>query len=333
MPDQADIETFTPAAQTALRAFPVDPVDLELVMLSENVTFRVTDRTRGAPFVLRLHRPGYHTLDELKSEPLWTAALKDAGIAAPVPLTARTGEHYVPVTIPATGELRMAGMASWTDGDLLADIMEATHDAGVLAGYFEQLGGVLAALHNQAVGWRPPPGFTRHAVDADGLMGEAPFWGPFWAHPVFAPAEQRLLLATRDAIHAMLGRYGRDPSRFSLIHADLHPGNILVGKTGLTVIDFDDAAFGWHVYDIAVALKNFQTLPGFDALQSALLAGYRRARPLSDLDAALIPTFTLIRSLAQIGWLGQRPEIDATEFLKSAAPEVCRQCSAFQTLV
>lgn len=333
MPEQADIDTFTPAAQAALKAFPVDPVDLELVLLSENVTFKVTDRTRGAPFVLRLHRPGYHTLDELKSEPLWTQALNDAGIAAPVPLTARTGEHYVPVTIPATGEQRMAGMASWTEGELLSDIMESTNDAGVMAGHFERLGGVLAALHNQACAWRPPAAFTRHVLGAEGLMGEAPFWGPFWEHPALSATQQNLLRTTRDAVHAMLGRYGQDPSRFSLIHADLHPGNILVGQHGLTVIDFDDAAFGWHVYDIAVALKNFQAEPAFAALQTSLLKGYRSARPLSDLDEALIPTFIMIRSMAQIGWLHQRPEIDAAEFLAEAGLVVCQQCADFRALV
>ena len=40
----------------------------------------------------------------------------------------------------------------------------------------------MAAMHNQASAWQPPAGFKRHALDADGLMGEAPFWGPFWEH-------------------------------------------------------------------------------------------------------------------------------------------------------
>ena len=330
MPDEADIDAFTPAALEALKAFPIDPMDLELVALSENVTFRVADRADGRAYVLRLHRPGYHTLAALKSEPLWTQALTDAGISAPVPLASRTGDHYVPVMVATTGEQRMAGMAGWTDGDLLADVMKTTDDAQVLAGYFEKLGGIIAALHNQASDWRPPPAFTRHRLDADGLMGEAPFWGPFWEHAAFSPADQALLKATRARVHAMLRRYGTDPSSFSLIHADLHPGNVLVGPDRLTVIDFDDAAFGWHVFDIAVALKYYQTEPGFDALQAALLKGYRAVRPLSDVDAALIPTFIMIRRMAQIGWLHQRPEIDAAEFLKEAGPEVCRQCAAFE---
>ena len=49
-----------------------------------------------------------------------------------------------------------------------------------------------------------------------------------------------------------------------------------------------------------------------------------------DFDEALIPTFIMIRRMAQVGWLHLRPEIDAGEFLETAGPEVCRQCAAFK---
>eukprot|EP01036_Dinobryon_divergens_P046959 gene46959-62867_t len=77
MVSQTDRDQFTPAAQAALEAFPIDPEGLELVAISENATFRVRNRTDGLDYVLRLHRPGYHTLEALNSEPLWTRALAD----------------------------------------------------------------------------------------------------------------------------------------------------------------------------------------------------------------------------------------------------------------
>ncbi len=331
MVSQADRDLFTPAAQAALEAFPIDPENLELVAISENATFRVQNRTDGLDYVLRLHRPGYHTLEALNSEPLWTRALADYGVRAPVPIPARSGRYFVPVTLPASGEVRQAGMASWTEGDLLDDVMNEIEDVAVIRGHFEQLGGIIATMHNQASAWRPPTGFIRHVLDVDGLMGDAPFWGPFWAHPAFTKAEHQVLLTARDKVRLMLARYGKAPDRFSLIHADLHPGNILVDGNGLTVIDFDDAAFGWHVYDIAVALKGYQTEPHFPELQAALLKGYRRIRPLPEADSALIPVFIMIRRMAQIGWLHQRPEIDASAFLEQARPLVCGQCAVFES--
>ena len=60
---QAD-RIFTPAAAQALKAFPIEPDGLELVALSENVTFRVTDAPSGDAYVSfvikdRCHNAGF----------------------------------------------------------------------------------------------------------------------------------------------------------------------------------------------------------------------------------------------------------------------------------
>jgi Ser/Thr protein kinase RdoA (MazF antagonist) len=321
---------FTPAASQALKAFPIEPTGLELVALSENVTFRVTDRRDGAAYVLRLHRPGYHTLGELNSERIWTRALADAGIAVPIPLTTRSGDDYVSVQVDALGQQRQAGMSRWIEGELLADLLERGDDPGAPERCFEQLGAIEAAMHDQSSGWRPPPGFARHAVDRDGLMGDAPFWGPFWEHPVFSTAERRLVIATRDRIRQAMDRLGRDPAVFGMIHADLHDGNLLAGGGRLTVIDFDDCAFGWFAYDIAVALYHQQHSPVFEALQRAFVRGYRSKRDLGDDTLALIPMFLLVRGMAVTGWLHQRPEIDASHAIGKMKDRVCAQCEAFE---
>src|SRR4051812_27095193 len=125
--DRAEIDrVFTPAAHAALGFFPVEPGDLTLISMTENVTFKVTDRRDGAAYVLRLHRPGYHTLEELDSEHAWIRALGQAGVEVPTPVAARDGQNYVPVTIAATGERRFAGMARWTEGRLLSDVLAET---------------------------------------------------------------------------------------------------------------------------------------------------------------------------------------------------------------
>ena len=54
------------AAGLALEAFGLQPRSLDLVSISENVSFRV--RTASDDLVLRLHRPGYNSLAELESE-------------------------------------------------------------------------------------------------------------------------------------------------------------------------------------------------------------------------------------------------------------------------
>jgi Ser/Thr protein kinase RdoA (MazF antagonist) len=54
---------YAAAAAEALADFPVTVGSIELIQVSENITWRVTDDA-GCRYVLRLHRPGYHELDE-----------------------------------------------------------------------------------------------------------------------------------------------------------------------------------------------------------------------------------------------------------------------------
>ena len=144
---------FEPPAREALAAFAVEPAALDLVAVAENITFRVTDARDGTPYVFRLHRPWYHTHEELVSERVWLRALLDAGISVPMPVTARDGREYVPVAIPGNGEQRYAGMISWTEGGVLSEVMAENAEGAWRAKAFEQLGAITAAMHNQAASW------------------------------------------------------------------------------------------------------------------------------------------------------------------------------------
>jgi Ser/Thr protein kinase RdoA (MazF antagonist) len=329
MDKEAIGRTFMPAARAALEFFPIDAADLTLVSLAENVTFKATDRD-GSAYVLRLHRPGYHTLDELVSERAWIRGLAGAGIDVPGGVSARDGRDYVAVTIPATGEQRYAGMLRWTDGRLLSHVLAETSDDTVVEDYFAQLGSLTAAMHNQASTWQPPPGFQRHALDSEGLMGEAPHWGPFWEHRSLSAAERQLLLDARGWMHERLTRLSRAPAVYSLIHADMHPGNILVDGDRLIVIDFDDAGFGWHQYDIAVVLTYWQSKPNAAEIERAFLGGYRAVRPVPDEALTSIAMFRLIRWMASIGWFHQRPELEPSPVFEARKAWVLEQCAALR---
>jgi Ser/Thr protein kinase RdoA (MazF antagonist) len=292
------------AVELALARFEVDVARTTFVSASENTVYRIEARD-GLRFALRVHRPGYHDLAELESENAWTTALSDAGIATPRPISARDGSGYVTVPYGDDGEMRHVGMIEWIDGEPLEDAL-ARPDTNPLPIFFE-LGGLIARLHAQAVRFEAPPGFVRHRLDGDGLLGDDPWWGPFWHVPEFSPAEQRLILDARERIRRRLDRLGTAPDVFSLIHADLLPANLLLrADGGVAAIDFDDVAYGWHLYDLATALHVFAENPRFAELQAACLAGYRDHRPLADEHAELLPLFLLIRCLVEIGWFDSR---------------------------
>ena len=305
-------------AEQALRQWDLGTASAAKVSQSENIVFRI-DAAAGRRYVLRMHRPGYHSYQSLVSEQLWTSALRKAGIDVPVPRSTRRGDPYG--LIEVAGEPRHVGVLEWVDGATMETLVAASEDVEQRARQFSTLGELLASLHDQASSWSPPAGFSRHALDAEGLMGEAPFWGPFWAASALTADQRRHFAALRQELYEILRKLPADSSCYSLIHADLHPGNVVVNGDRLHIIDFDDAAFGWHVYDIAVALKNYQDDPAFPAYQEALTRGYRRRRAIDDESLMLIPLFLLIRALNSIGWADARPELRHPEY----GPRLARQ--------
>ena len=330
MNNDAVAARYMPAAVEALKAFPINPSRTELVMLSENVTFRVTNADDGAPYVLRLHRPGYHTLTGLNSERIWTSALAEAGIATQAPVLTHDARYFHQVDIPNTGEQRYAGMTEWVEGTVISDYLGEDASLEERKRCFHQIGALAATIHNQSSPWTPPAGFERPSYDCDGLLGEAPLWGRFWEHPGLDRADTELLLRTRSQIRGVLKVYRATSANYGMIHADLDPANVLVQDGRVTLIDFDDSGYGWHLYELSAAVFAEIEKPGFPDICQALVAGYRDNRSLTESDLALLPMFLLIRGMALIGWISERPEIDNTDLFKEVKEWVLASCASFQ---
>lgn len=305
-------DEFYKAAKEALSNWNIHVARLSLESKTENIVFRVEDVV-GIKYVLRLHRPGYHSLEDLKSEKQWTHALTDAGIDVPIPVATRTNDDYSRVRVH--GHYRYAGILKWVDGYTMLSIIEDDVDLHVTAAQFRQIGELLAKIHNQASTWTPPKDFSRHAFDAKGLMGEEPYWGRFWEARLTSKDEQHWLQEARVKIREVLTYCKKDLQVFSLIHADLHPGNVIVNGEDLHIIDFDDSGFGWHQYDLSNAIFEYRDHEQFELMYTSLVEGYRRYRYLSDQTLAYLPLFLVIRALALIGWLSDRPEHDERSYL------------------
>ena len=85
-------------AADALAAYGCQPdAKVDLLNVSENATFLVSDPEAG-PSVLRVHRLGYHTEEEIASELAWMDALRaEAGVRTPRVLPTRDGRRIVTV--------------------------------------------------------------------------------------------------------------------------------------------------------------------------------------------------------------------------------------------
>lgn len=327
---------MTRLATVALSHWDIEVSGISLVMASENIVYRV-DTLAGDSYALRIHRPGYHSMDELLSENQWTSALSSAGICVPRPLTTKSGSAYLTIALDSSSETQVLGLSGWMPGKQLDEVI-AARDRDPLP-LFTALGVLLGQLHNHASQWLVPKGFSRHSLDAQGLIGEDPWWSPFWKLPEMSALQSSSIIEARDRLRLMLNDYGKSADTFGLTHADLVPQNVLVNGDQLIAIDFDDAAYGWHQYDIATALVEFIDDTRFSEFQSVLLAGYRRTRPITDAALSLLPAFLLIRQLVNIGWTGSRVqshftdaegmELTRAEMLSKMIPAVVTRCEKF----
>ncbi len=272
-----------------------------LVMHRENTVFRV--ETSAGPHALRLHRPGYHSDAALRSELDWMAMLASAGMQVPAPAVAADGACLVTLRDPA----RRASLLSWLPGKPMGETRQPLAFAGLArTALFQQIGAQMARMHALADGWNLPAGFARPTWDSEGLIGDTPFWGPFWAIDA-SPEDLALLHSVRSRARPALARYVAEGADYGLIHADLVRENVLVDADHLHFIDFDDCGFGFRMFDIATTLLKNLDEPDADALQAALLHGYTQIRPLRPADLAMLDLFVVLRSLTYLGWAQSRP--------------------------
>jgi Ser/Thr protein kinase RdoA (MazF antagonist) len=262
---------------------------LRLVAARENTVFEMAGGFGRA--ALRLHRAGYQSAAAIRSELWWCAALADAGVAVPRPLSLPGGGRLVRL---ASG--RLASALGWVEGAPLGE--DRVPLAGGPADQSDRhraLGRLVAEVHAASDALTLPEGFVRPHWDGTGLLGDAPVWGRFWDHPALNARQRDLAVRARDWLGAALARAGPP----GLIHADVLRENVLVRGADLALIDFDDSGFGYRPYDLGTALLQSLDEPALPAIAAALAEGYASRRPL---DPALLPAFTLMRCCASVGW-------------------------------
>ena len=288
------------AIQEALLLWGMGDADVSLHAHRENKVYRVV--RKGEVFALRVHRAGYRNDAELASELEWMAACAKAGVSVPRPIHSCGGkflENFQGLQID---------LLAWLPGRTLSDVM--TGSSETRQSTLEKLGETAARFHVAADKWTPQPEFDRPSWDIDGLVGDAPVWGPFWDQPFLSPDDAKVFEDFRA-----IARNDLTASKCSedcgLIHADMLGENILVDGGTIHIIDFDDGGFGYRLFELATVLIRHMDAPDYDALKACLFAGYRRIRPLEDDAFELIMA---LRATTYVGWIGDRDDLpDAKE--------------------
>lgn len=306
---------LTALAHEALTHWGLADSEVALIKHRENGVYSVRSSS-GERYALRVHRAGYHSDAELHSELIWMRALDDYGIHTPPVIAASDGDLFKVVSCDGVPEPRQCDLLAWIDGQQLGSIEDdAEPDLDSLTSSYRLVGALAAKLHNQTSGWSLPPGFTRHAWDVDGLVGADPFWGRFWELEALTAEQAELIQRTRTRVRAELESLGQDREIYSLIHADFLPENLLLDGNDINLIDFDDAGFGWHLFEFATSLFFHIGEDSFEPLLQSMIDGYREHRQISDEHLAHLPTFLVARGLTYLGWLHTRKETETAQEL------------------
>lgn len=105
-----------------------------------------------------------------------------------------------------------------------------------------------------------------------------------------------------DEVEACLERAGN--TRQLRIHADFHPGNVLIAGERIHIVDLDDARHGPAVQDLWMFLSGDQQeqMPQL----AALLEGYEEFRQFDARELHLIEALRSLRIMHYAAWLARR---------------------------
>lgn len=276
----------------------------KLIVLSENATYMVKNKDTGENMgVLRVSRPGYHTLSELESEMSWLRQINDyTPLIVANPINGKNGEAIQKV--------------KGSDGDtyycVICDFLSGSEpdegDPTKIVRDFEMLGETTAYLHRQASIWNGTKTIDRTEWTYDNIIGDTAMWGRWQDFDGMTPEAEEFLEEASRIIKKRLKRYGRNQNNWGLIHADLRLANILTEDGTIKVIDFDDCGFGWYLHDLASAISFIEHKKIVPDLINAWLKGYKKVMPFTDTDFEEIDTFILMRRLQLMAWLASHKE-------------------------
>ena len=269
---------------------------LDLITVSENATFLLL--IDGEPEgVVRVSQPGYVGGPEaVASEIAWLNALHDIDgihLIDPVPTVRGT---FVTKIRDLNGVGWTVVSTKFVEGTVLEDLDDPSS-------HYETIGSWAAEFHRQSRAWQRPYGFKRFNWDLSDMVGISPRWGR-WETAPLTDAQRELCTAALDKALAVMSDAPRTSRTWGLIHADLRPSNIIRGADGtLTVIDFDDAGYGWYLYDYASSLSFIEHKEYAPQLAQAWIRGYEHvAGDFSDVEREIMTALSMIRRLQMLGW-------------------------------
>lgn len=292
---------------------------VKLLCQSENATFLVATST--AKYALRIHRPNYHTKQDIESELAWLDALNESGVEVPLAITDQQGHRVITLKL-SDDIVRYAVLFNWVDGSM------PTIDVDPTA--FQQLGHITAKLHQHSKIWQRPESFNRIVWNHDTMIGSQGHWGD-WRHaPHLNKKDHNIIEEAISRIATDLEHYGQSETRYGLIHADLRLTNLLLQDHRIGVIDFDDCGMSWFMHDLAAAMSFNEHHAAAPQWVEHWLTGYEKTAHIEQDEYTMLPTFIMQRRIQMMAWNGSHAQTEMAQSLGNQwSNETVRLCKKY----
>jgi Ser/Thr protein kinase RdoA (MazF antagonist) len=152
-----------------------------------------------------------------------------------------------------------------------------------------QLGYILAKLH--LVGEKFSCNHERPILNPEYLLDHsrtiiAPFLSDY-------QQELQQLDQIIEIIKIKLSQIPQEPPFWGICWGDPHSGNVHFTPEGkITLFDFDQCGYGWHIFDIAKFLQVSLRTGISKTVRDSFLTGYQTVKKLTDLEISLLQPFT-----------------------------------------
>ncbi len=181
----AQVRRLRNLAETAISQYPVHAERIDFIHHGENTTFRVHGKG-GIQYLLRIHRPGYHTKAAIQEELVWLSQLSHAGHLVPKPVFSKRGTLVETVMQGDVAVPRNTALFVWIEGRFIRKSVRPKHLYAV--------GKVLAELQSDAPRARV---VHRRYWTSEGLVGAKPKFGSIDSLACVHPAQQALITKAR----------------------------------------------------------------------------------------------------------------------------------------
>lgn len=305
------VASLLPVAKEIIDGYGLGVCEIESINHEYNSTFKVTT-AQGERYALRINVNSGRTPEQLQAEIFFVNyLLRNTDLKLPTPAL-NLGASPISSAFHADSNKELfAVLFSWLEGEEPGD--EPTAEQARAAGV------AMAKMHMATIGVSLPVGGLPLVSDplwnTQDLISDSPYAD---AHA------KSLITKTLNRIQQVQAELFAQQQP-QLIHADLHPWNLMWHEGNLAVFDFDDCAIGLPAQDVAVTVYYLDEQEIIDAF----LEGYETVQPLPKVSQEQSKVLGLQRRLYLLNYLHETSNPEHVAMIPKYLEETCRRIGVY----